>query len=98
MNARRLQYVQIVAVAFALITLEGCEHFRHSLREHDPEVVQSSAEAKIKETPAGSETETSKILDVQADPKKPTPFFKGSRLSGALSDEGRDIERSLGVH
>lgn len=95
MNTRRLQYVQILSLAVALATLEGCEHFRHTLREKDPDVVRSTLETKDEK--AKDEPETSKVLDVQSDPKKPTPFFKGSRLSGAMSPEGREVERSLGI-
>ena len=120
MNARRLQYVQILSVAILLATLEGCEHFRHTLGDHDAEVLKTSAETKAKEVVdvaetkakgvvdemgtkaknavSGVEAEGSKVLDVAADPKKATPLLKNSRLSGALSDEGREIERDLGIH
>ena len=33
-----------------------------------------------------------------ADVSETKGFFKSSRLSGAMSSEGRDIEQSLGVH
>ena len=109
MNARRLQSYQILSIALLLATLEGCEHLRHTLRDRDADVLQTSAETKAREivdgvgtkaknTVNGIEAETSKVLDVAADPKKATPLLKNSRLSGALSDEGREIERDLGIH
>jgi hypothetical protein len=47
---------------------------------------------------ADPEVESNKILDVQSGQDEPKPFFKSSRLSGALSEEGREIESHLGIH
>jgi len=43
------------------------------------------------------ENETSQIQDVMAEPSKPKPFFKSSRLPGGLSDEAREIESHVGI-
>jgi hypothetical protein len=73
-----------LAMAFActLIFASGCETL-----------------GKKRQIATGSETETesTKILDVQSDPSKPEPFFRSSRLPGGLSDEAREIERHMNI-
>lgn len=100
MNIRRISSGRIVllALALAITTLTGCEHYRHLVRDSDPEVARTSKETSSKVKTSDDEPESSKILDVQSDAKKSKPFFRGSRLSGALTDEGREIERDLGIH
>ena len=100
MNHRRFPCGRIVLLAFALAftTLAGCERYRHLLRDSDPEVARTSKETSSKVKASDEEPESSKIFDVQSDAKKSKPFFRGSRLSGALTDEGREIERDLGIH
>jgi hypothetical protein len=64
--------------------LPGCETLKHETRPR-------------------SETDEPRAAESQSEPgdsSESTPskgFFKSSRLSGAMSSEGRDIERSLGV-
>jgi hypothetical protein len=76
-----------LGVALTLVgsvpALAGCETWRNSLRKPDHD------------PSAASEIDTSKIHDVQTPGK---PFFKSSRLPGAMSDEGREIESDLGIH
>ena len=100
MNIRRFSCRRIVFLALTLTftALAGCERYRHLLRDSDSEVVRSSKETHSKLKTNDNEPESSKILDVQSDAKKSKPFFRGSRLSGALTDEGREIERDLGIH
>ena len=86
----RRQIVRGWLVGLSLVAT-GCGRLREQIR-------QAGSETDVKKDKLADESETSKILDVQADPKKPTPFFKQSRLSGAWSSEGREIEHSLGVH
>ena len=69
----------------------GCQSEHGMLRK-----AKVAQETESKESPTEVESESSKILDVSSD--KPKPFFKSSRLSGAMSDEGREIERDLGIH
>ena len=62
--------------------LVGCELLHHEERKHtDDRVVEEE------ETPAIGEVKS----------EAPKGFFKSSRLPGAMSDEGRDIERNLGI-
>lgn len=68
--------------------LAGCEELHHGLK------ARSDDQARV-EPGEDEEEPKDKVLDVQSERK---PFFKSTRLSGALSDEGRDIERSLGVN
>jgi hypothetical protein len=68
--------------------LSGCTETRPWLRPRsdDPARARTSADT--------DEEDKDKVLDVKSESK---PFFKSSRLSGAMSSEGRDIERSLGI-
>jgi hypothetical protein len=64
--------------------LPGCEWIDHNIRPR----------AGIDEPPPQT-TETKPATGVDATNKE--GFFNSSRLSGAMSSEGRDVERSLGV-
>ena len=75
-----------LALACAFPALAGCEGLHHNLRRDSDATADASANAK-EETPVHPE--------VKSDP--PGGFFKSTRLSGAMSDEGRDIEKSLGL-
>ena len=63
----------------------GCKSLHEQLRPH----VEHS-EGDDASRPLGDE-----VRDIKS-PEK-APFFKPSRLSGAMSDEGREIERDLGI-
>jgi hypothetical protein len=76
-----------VALAFLLSAVTGCETFNHTFH-------QKSADGS--KTSDDGDSEKDSVQGVQSE--APKSFFKNSRLSGALSDEGRDIERSLGVN
>jgi hypothetical protein len=71
-----------LALACAFPALAGCESLRHRLRP-DPDVT-----ANIEDEPA----EHPEIKS-----EAPKGFFPNTRLSGAMSDEGRDVEKSLGI-
>ncbi len=71
-----------LALACACPALAGCESLHHGLRKD------SDATANAVDHPA-------EHPEVKSEP--PKGFFKSTRLSGAMSDEGRDIEKSLGI-
>jgi hypothetical protein len=68
--------------------LSGCTETRPWLR--------SRSDDQARFHPADDETgdNPDKVLDVKSGTR---PFFTNSRLSGGLSSEARDIERSLGI-
>ena len=67
------------------MALPGCETLQHNLRPRSEDDAPRAAEAKSDEDESG-------------DPPVSKGFFKSSRLSGAMSSEGREIEQSLGIH
>jgi hypothetical protein len=71
----------------------GCEPHRSWLRSQDDDEhrVRSSDKTAV-------ESDASKMIGVDSDEKKPEPFFKNNRRSGAWSSEAREIERDLGVN
>ncbi len=76
-------------LGISLPLLAGCETLMHNLRNHDHDH-DDGEEA----------TEASRSDDSSNDaPDKQVSrgFFKSSRLSGAMSSEGREIERDLGI-
>jgi hypothetical protein len=77
-----------VSMLSLLPFLSGCTEMRPWLRPR------SDDPSRIRPTEDENENGKDKVLDVQSDSK---PFFKSSRLSGAMSSEGREIERSLGI-
>jgi hypothetical protein len=92
MNPRQFGVLALSALtAFSA----GCERYKQLVRNDDSSVSKTAASDSKKQK---DEVETDKINDVRSDPKKPRPFFGATRLSGAMSDEGRDIERDLGIH
>jgi hypothetical protein len=78
-----------VALTGLAAALSGCESLARHTRQRDPDVKQAGA--------ASDEPEADKVLGVDNQQDKPKGFFKSSRLPGGLSDESRDIEKSLGV-
>lgn len=71
-----------LALVCACSVFMGCESLRH--------------ETRSKADDTGLEAEDAKVGEVKSE--APKGFFKSSRLPGAMSDEGRDIERNLGIH
>ena len=71
-----------LALACACPALAGCESLRHGLRP-DPDATANAVDEPAEHPEVKSEA--------------PKGFFKSTRLSGAMSDEGRDIEKSLGI-
>lgn len=83
---RRILRLRLILVSVALgSVLTGCEWLDQNLRRHADHDLEGMAELKAEEEAIGSGPESDKN------------FFKSSRLSGAVSSEGRDIERSLGI-
>jgi hypothetical protein len=92
MNRRSTWVGPTLALLLACPALSGCETLFHNLRARDRDRLREEhAATSDKEDQEG----TDKILGVSSPP--PKSFFKSSRLSGAWSDEGREIERDLGV-
>jgi len=82
-----------LSLPILLPALSGCDTLRHALRKPEPDAAKAAEAEAEADVP-----ESKKIYDVQSEgTAKPKPFFKANRLSGALSDEGRDIENHLGV-
>jgi hypothetical protein len=73
-----------VALLGACTALSGCETLRHNVR-------QASYEPS-----GGDDEESPKLGAVKSQP--PKGFFQSSRLPGAMSSEGRDVERNLGIN
>ncbi|MDG3005293.1 hypothetical protein [Paludisphaera mucosa] len=86
---RRILVPACLLTACAAFSAAGCDTLKPSTRKHAEAVKADEVEA------VGGSAE--KVLGLDADPKKPAPFFKNSRKTGGLSDEARDIEASLGV-
>ena len=92
MNRRHILSA-IVSLGCVVPALAGCDCL-HNLRHQDS----SSGDPNVKQTSAeSSESDSTKILDVQSDPAKSKKFFQSSRLPSGLSSESRDIERDLGI-
>ena len=72
-----------LALLSAFPFLTGCETLKQEVRTPKEPALEDVAEAAPEEGEVKSEA--------------PRGFFKSSRLSGALSDEGREIERDLGI-
>src|SRR5262245_7798259 len=77
----------------------GCEPHCSFLRpkDHDEQFVADRA-VSDPSRPTAIESDASKIMSVDSDPKDPKPFFKGDRKSGGWSSEAREIEKNLGVN
>jgi hypothetical protein len=91
MNRRSRWVVPTLVYLLTVPPLAGCETLRQSRRARDDDHFQKAASADNE--PGGD-----KVLDVQSSLEERKPFFKPSRLSGAMSSEGREIERDLGIH
>lgn len=79
-----LRLALLVLLACAVPVLSGCEWIDHNVRPRA-----SDDEPRLSDEPASPEA--------ASDTEVAKGFFKSSRLSGAMSSEGRDIERSLGI-
>jgi hypothetical protein len=76
--------------------LTGCDTTHPWLRKHDDEAKDSDKDDPTK--PKAVESDTSKIMGVDADKDNQKPFFKSDRRSGGWSSEAREIEKDLGVY
>ena len=72
-----------LALACACPALAGCESLRHG--------------SSPRSGRHGERGRTSPAEHPEVKSEAPKGFFKSTRLSGAMSDEGRDIEKSLGI-
>jgi hypothetical protein len=88
---RRIAWIRLVAGTLLLVSI-GCETHRAWTRSQDGEA-SGARSSDAKAVPS----DASKILGVDSDDNSREPFFKNTRRSGALSSEGREIERDLGV-
>jgi hypothetical protein len=79
-----------LTLAYACSAMVGCETLNHGLGSSKDKQAEKEKQ-KEKDAEAASE-----VNEVKSN--APKGFFKSSQLSGAMSDEGRDIERSLGIH
>jgi hypothetical protein len=75
-------------LACAVSVLSGCEWIDHNVRPR-------ASDDEPRPPEVATDPEVSKSFF--SEPEAPKSFFKSSRLSGAMSSEGRDIERSLGI-
>jgi hypothetical protein len=82
MTRRILQLGLILAGAGLL--LPGCELLQHTGHSRTEDRAPRAAESTSDADASGESAEAKK-------------FFKSSRLSGAMSSEGREIERDLGI-
>jgi hypothetical protein len=74
-----------LTLMFGLPMLSGCETLNQTIRRNSGD--------KPKSTGDDEKDEVEKVSS-----EAPKGFFSGNRLSGAMSSEGRDVERSLGVN
>lgn len=81
---KRERFFLAAIVAVFVLGITGCEHHKPLLTHHydDPPDVARTSDAS----------------DDELIPSEARKAHKSTRLSGALSDEGADIERSLGVN
>jgi hypothetical protein len=86
MNRRWFGVTLISLLAFPAFS--GCGWLHESLRPRN-------RAADAMETKLEEDSDSQRIGRVQSEP--PQGFFNSSRLSGAMSDEGREVERSLGI-
>ena len=71
------------------MVLPGCEALRHDLRRDSDDDKPAHADSK---------SDSDSDSDSASQPTASKGFFKSSRLSGAMSSEGREIENDLGIH
>jgi hypothetical protein len=75
--------IVLFGVPVVLAWLSGCEAFHHGLRKEPKE-------------PAMEMTDDSKSSDEES--IAPKGMHKSTRLPGAMSDEGAEVESHLGIH
>jgi hypothetical protein len=95
---RRMIGLSGLITASLLATTVGCESLRHETRPHKKDDVET---VKADGTePKAVNGDATKVLgfDSQGKAAGGSSFFRNSRLPGAMSPEGRDIEQSLGIH
>jgi hypothetical protein len=82
--------------ASLLVASVGCETLRTATRSHKEDAVEKADELE----PRAIDGDATKVqgFDSQGKTSAGSSFFKNSRLPGAMSPEGREIEQSLGVH
>ncbi len=96
MRRRMIGLSSALAASF-LVASVGCDTLRPATRSHKDG---KSAKA-VEFEPTAIDGDATKVqgFDSQGKSSAASPsFFKNSRLPGAMSSEGREIEQSLGVH
>ncbi|MHC5537120.1 hypothetical protein ACYOEI_02650 [Singulisphaera rosea] len=74
-----------LAMLYACTALGGCDLLRHETR--------SESHDSASDDESDEESKPGKIKS-----EAPRGFFKSTRLPGGMSDEGREIERDLGIN
>ncbi len=93
--ARRV--LVLLPMALVVMAFVGCDLRRPTLRSSDSLESKPFKSASSAIDPVAVEADTSKILAVDGDPKKPRSFFSNNRKSGGWSSEAREVESHLGV-
>ena len=88
---RRIQRFGMFLGAYFLATA-GCEPHHSFLRKKDEDELPAR-----KNGVSRVDSDTSKIIGLDSDDKKPTSFFKSDRTAGGWSSTAQEIERSLGT-
>jgi hypothetical protein len=94
---RRMIGLSSVLTASMLVASVGCESLRPATRSHKEDKAEEADELE----PKAIDGDATKVrgFDNEGKTSAGSPsFFKNSRLPGAMSSEGREIEQSLGVH
>lgn len=84
--------------ASLLVTSVGCETLRPATRPHKDDKAAATADELEPKAIDGDATKIRAFDNVGKTSAGSQSFFKNSRLPGAMSSEGREIEQSLGVH
>lgn len=94
---RRMIGLSSLVTAALLISALGCETLRPATRSHKDDTAATADEFE----PTAIDGDATKVRAFDSEGKTSAgsqSFFKNSRLPGAMSSEGREIEQSLGVH
>ncbi len=87
-----------LSAALMLATSVGCESLRHATRAHKDDKAEAVKADELEPKAIDGDATKVRGFDSEGKTAGSQSFFKNSRLPGAMSSEGRDIEKSLGVH
>lgn len=94
---RRMIGLSSLLSAALLVSAVGCEVLRPATRSHHNDDNPATADELEPKAIDGDATKI-RAFDSTGKTAGSQSFFKNSRLPGAMSAEGREIEQSLGVH